>query len=212
MRNAAQTYVQTQFTTTGQAGVLLLLYDGALKFLAQARERILARDVAGKGIAISKALDVIAELDGSLRPDVGGSLAENLHQLYFICSTRLLMANLKMDVAMIDNVSGVLSGLRSAYAEIMNRPEALAASRDIEEKQKAFSIKGKADAVPGAVFPADGHSDTRMPSYAAARQKNEAAGAQAPAFAPESPASAGTGVSVATSMAAYGRAARYSQS
>jgi flagellar protein FliS len=206
MRNAAQTYVQTQFTTTGQAGVLLLLYDGALKFLAQAREKILARDVAGKGIALSKALDIIAELDGSLRPDVGGSLAENLHQLYFICSTRLLMANLKMDIELIDNVSGVLSGLRSAYAEIMNRPEALAASRDIEEKQKAFSIKGKAEATPGAaVFPAGRQSDTRMPSA-------YAAGPQPPASVPETPAIAGTGASMATSMAAYGRAARYSQS
>ena len=145
MQNVAKTYFQTQFTTMGQGEVLLLLYDGALKFLAQAKEKILVKDYGAKGIAISKALDIISELDATLNPEAGGDLATNLHQLYFICSTRLLRANLKMDISLIDGVMDVLTGLRSAYAEILNRPDAQAASRQIASKQKAFDIKGRAD-------------------------------------------------------------------
>ncbi len=126
MQKAAHAYLQTQVTTTTQGELLLLLYDGAIKFLNQAKEKIAERDYAGKGILISKALDIVNELDGSLNLEKGGELAENLHKLYFYCSTRLLNANLKMDVTFIDEVIKILSGLRAAYGQIVNTPEAMA--------------------------------------------------------------------------------------
>lgn len=126
MQKAAQAYFQTQVTTTTQGELLLLLYDGAIKFLTQAKDKIAERDYAGKGILISKALDIVNELDGSLNMEKGGELAQNLHKLYFYCSTRLLNANLKMDVTFIDEVIKILSGLRGAYGQIVNTPEALA--------------------------------------------------------------------------------------
>ena len=45
---AAQAYIQTKVGTTDQGQLLLLLYDGALRFLQQAREKMLAKDYAGK--------------------------------------------------------------------------------------------------------------------------------------------------------------------
>ena len=147
MQNAAKTYFQTQVSTVGQGELLILLYDGALKFLNQAKEKIGQKDYGAKGIAISKALDIIAELDSTLNPEAGGELVENLHQLYFICSMRLLKANLKMDIELIDSVIAVLEGLRSAYAEILHTPEAQAASQQISAKQKYYNVKGKAPAI-----------------------------------------------------------------
>ncbi|BFR49249.1 flagellar export chaperone FliS [Nitratidesulfovibrio sp. HK-II] len=126
MQKAAQAYLQTQVTTTTQGELLLLLYDGAIKFLTQAKDKIAERDYAGKGILISKALDIVNELDASLNMEKGGELAQNLHKLYFYCSTRLLNANLKMDVSFIDEVIKILSGLRGAYGQIVNTPEAMA--------------------------------------------------------------------------------------
>jgi len=126
MQKAAQAYLQTQVTTTTQGELLLLLYDGAIKFLTQAKDKIAERDYAGKGILISKALDIVNELDASLNMEKGGELAQNLHKLYFYCSTRLLNANLKMDVTFIDEVVKILSGLRGAYGQIVNTPEAMA--------------------------------------------------------------------------------------
>lgn len=197
MQNAAKTYFQTQFTTMGQGEVLLLLYDGALKFLAQAKEKIALKDYGAKGIAISKALDIISELDATLNPEAGGELVANLHQLYFICSTRLLKANLKMDVELIDTVIDVLNGLRSAYAEILHRPDAQAASRQIVERRKDFNIKGKADgpsAAPAAPAGAGGGARAQM-AYSVAARQIAPEGQPMPVAAPAAAAPAATGLS-----------------
>ncbi|NDY57373.1 flagellar export chaperone FliS [Desulfovibrio sulfodismutans] len=128
MQTAAKAYLKTQVNTTSQGDILLLLYEGAIKFLGQAKEKIAARDYAQKGILISRALDILAELQSSLNAQKGGTLAENLQKLYFICSTKLLQANLKMDTAIIDEVMKILAGLRDAFraanAEVTGQPAA----------------------------------------------------------------------------------------
>ncbi len=136
--SAARTYVQTQFSTMGQGEILVSLYDGALKYLNLAKEKIEEKDVAAKGIYISKAMDIFTELGSSLNTDVGGDLSKNLQQLYFICSTRLLQANLKMDIKLIDSVIDIIKGIRDAYAQIINNPEAQAASNKLSERHKTF--------------------------------------------------------------------------
>ena len=127
MRQAARVYMETQITTTSQGQVLIMLYDGAIKFLNQAKERIDAKDYVNKGKLISCAIDIINELASSLNPEKGGALAENLNQLYFYCNKRLFMANSRMDTVPIDEVIKILGGIRSAYAQIMDTPEAVAA-------------------------------------------------------------------------------------
>ena len=135
MHKGAQAYFSTHIATTDQGQLLLMLYDGALKFLSQTREKMLARDMAGKGMLISRAIDIINELASSLNMEKGGTLAENLNNLYFLCTTRLLQANAKLDVAQLDSVVNILSGLRNAYAQIINTPEAQAAAAQISARQ-----------------------------------------------------------------------------
>jgi flagellar protein FliS len=120
VHKAANAYMQTKVTTTTPGHLVVLLYDGAITFLEQSKEEILAKNYAKKGILISQALDIIAELDGSLNTDKGGEIAQNLHKLYMYCNTRLLQANLKMDTGIVDEVIGILSAFRSAFSEISN--------------------------------------------------------------------------------------------
>jgi len=117
MQAAAKSYFQTQVTTTTQGDLLIMLFDGALKFLHQAKEKIAERNYAQKGILISKAIDILSELQGSLNAKKGGELADRLQKLYFYCNSRLVMANLKLDVARIDEVIDILGGLREAFNE-----------------------------------------------------------------------------------------------
>ena len=140
MQKAAHAYLQTQVTTTSQGDLVVMLYDGAIKFLTRAKELLLANDMAGKGNYISKALDIVNELDCTLNLEKGGELAANLHNLYFFCNSRLLMANLKKSPEMIDDVMKVLSGLRSAYAEIASLPEAKAAAQEAGANMHASAI------------------------------------------------------------------------
>lgn len=131
MNKAAHAYFQTKVGTTDQGQLLLMLYDGALKYIQQARTKMLAKDFAGKGIMISKVIDIVNELAASLNMDKGGSLAVNLNNLYLLCTARLLRANLKMDVESLNSVETILSGLRGAYAQIIETPEARKAAADI---------------------------------------------------------------------------------
>lgn len=131
MNKAAHAYFQTKVSTTDQGQLLLMLYDGALNYLQQARDKMIAKDYAAKGLLISKVIDIVNELSCTLNMEKGGTLAENLNNLYFLCTARLLQANLKMNVEQLDSVSGILSGLRSAYAQILETPEAQKAAAQI---------------------------------------------------------------------------------
>jgi flagellar secretion chaperone FliS len=118
MYNAARAYLQTQVNTTNPGDVVVLLYEGAIKFLQQAKVQMAEKDMEKKGLLISRALDIIGELDGSLNVQKGGELSENLHKLYFYCNTRLLQANLKLDPKLVDEVITILSRLKSGFEEI----------------------------------------------------------------------------------------------
>lgn len=137
MLKAAKAYFETQITTTTQGDLLIMLFDGAIKYLNQAKGRIEERDYAQKGILISRAMDVISELDESLNPEKGGDLAMNLHQLYFYCNTRLLRANLEMNTKLIDEVVRILDALRDAFARAKNNPAPQTAGAAPQAQQAA---------------------------------------------------------------------------
>ncbi len=154
MLKAAQKYLATQVTTTDQGQLLILLYDAAIKFLNQAKTKIDEKDYAQKGILIAKALDILSELASSLNKDKGGELADSLNQLYFYCNTRLLMANLKMDKAIIDEVVKIISGVRDAYSQII-REGAVAPNAPVDKagtRAVSRSASFGAPRVPGAAI------------------------------------------------------------
>ena len=122
-----------------------MLYDGAIKFLTQAKVYIKAKDYVNKGLLISNAIDIINELASSLNSEKGGDLAANLNQLYFYCNKRLFTANLRMDTAPIDEVIKILGGIRSAYAQIIDTPEAIAA---MEQAAASVTAAGKGPRTP----------------------------------------------------------------
>ena len=121
MRSAARAYFQTKVNTTTQEELVILLFEAAIRFLQQAKEKIEEKKYAEKGILISRALDIISELDASLNTERGGEIATNLHNLYYYCQTRLLIANLKLDCGIIDEVIEILKKIGSAFAEIIQK-------------------------------------------------------------------------------------------
>lgn len=165
MQKAAQAYLQTQVTTTSQGDLLLMLYDGAIKFLKQAKVKMQEQDYAQKGILISRAMDVIAELASSLNAQKGGDLADNLNKLYFYCNTKLLQANLKMDTGLIDVVIKILSGLRDAFAQIS---DTVPTAEDIQAATKQNAPKQEKPVQNAAPQPQDSNA---APAQQAPQQK-----------------------------------------
>lgn len=198
-----------------------MLYDGAIKFLNQAVVYLAANDMAQKGLAISKALDVINELDSALNMEKGGSLSENLHSLYLFCSNHLVMANLKKDPERIQHVIKILGGLRSAYAEILTLPEAQEAAQQAASTMRVNAIMpGRAQAGTsgtGADAPAPGagvrqrnlyakHAAQNAATETVAQQNQPQEQAAPPAAAGASPAPASPETAKAGQQAATSKA------
>lgn len=107
--------------------LILMLYQGAILAIAAARNQMLRKEVAAKGASITKAIMIIDEgLKSSLNMNVGGELAKNLANLYDYMGQRLLIANLKNDPAILDEVSKLLADLKGAWEAIRPVPQGTA--------------------------------------------------------------------------------------
>ncbi|WP_291321871.1 flagellar export chaperone FliS [Desulfonatronospira sp.] len=116
--NAARAYFQTKVKTTTKEDLVVQLYEAAVKFLEQAKEKIIEKDYIAKGERIDKALLIIGELNSSLNAEKGGEIAQHLHAFYANCQARILMASLKLDIEKLDEVINMLKQVASAFAEV----------------------------------------------------------------------------------------------
>jgi flagellar protein FliS len=115
--NPYQQYQESQLETASQGKLLLMLYDGAIRFLTQAHQALEAKNFQQSHHFILKAEDVITELMACLKMDVGGDIAFNLYRLYEYMNWRLIQANIKRDAGMVLEVQNRLRELREAWVE-----------------------------------------------------------------------------------------------
>lgn len=105
--------------------LVVMLYDGVIVSLLSAINNIKSANIAAKGAALSKAITIIDNgLRASLDKNAGGEIAANLDALYDYMSRRLLEANIKNDVGIIEEVRGLMADLRSAWVEIGDKGNA----------------------------------------------------------------------------------------
>jgi flagellar protein FliS len=120
----ARTY-QTQSILTASPGQLvLMMYDGTLRFLAEARAAFALPEGTPKRIetinnALRRAQNVIAELRCRLDHEAGGEIAANLDRLYDYYNRQLFLANIKKDEAPVVEIEGLVRILRDAWAEML---------------------------------------------------------------------------------------------
>lgn len=124
LNNATQSYKQTQVNTIGRADITLMLYDGLLRFLDLAADNMEQNKIQEKGNYISRALDIINELDATLNMEKGGEISKGLHNLYTLTNKNLLMANLKNDISILKSVRSNMQVVRDAFYEAMQTQEA----------------------------------------------------------------------------------------
>lgn len=95
--------------------LIQLLLDAGLERIAHARRALETGDVAARGLAIGKALDIVAGLRGSLNFEAGGEIATNLDALYEYLERRLLQANLEADAGMLDEAATLLRQVKEGW-------------------------------------------------------------------------------------------------
>ena len=98
--------------------LVLMLLEGALGKIATVKGLMMRKDVATKGEVIGQAIAIIGGLKSSLNKAEGGEIAENLDNLYGYIEGRLLQANLKNDVSILEEVSALLHEVKTAWQSI----------------------------------------------------------------------------------------------
>jgi len=114
----SEQYAQTAISTQQRGKLIVMLYDGAIKFLKIAKQRLEEGDFASKGIYIGKAQDIVAELNNSLNVEAGPQIANDLRQLYNFVYRHLNAANIQRDPAKIDDCIHILDELRQAWEQV----------------------------------------------------------------------------------------------
>jgi len=136
-------YQNNQVTTASPEQLLILLYDGAIRFVRQAAEAMATGERVRKLESISKALGVIAELANTLDHEVGGEIAENLDALYHFMIRELTQANLKNDAEKLKVVEDMLCGLRETWMQAI----------EINRQEKGGAVSAKLGTVPADYKP-----------------------------------------------------------
>jgi flagellar protein FliS len=114
---ASRGYKEQAVLTAPPGRLVVMLYDGALRFLFQGATAMRDGDPARAGERISKAEAIIDELLSTLDMSQG-EVAERLQALYFFGKQHLLEARMESSPEKIDGVSGVMRELRDAWAQI----------------------------------------------------------------------------------------------
>jgi flagellar protein FliS len=103
-----------------------IMFEHVLSYLATASgcmQRIQdnrpLNDVIAKGNAMSKAIALIGQLNGTLDMERGGQIAENLRALYEYMLNRLTLANATNDTSLLAEVSGLVAKIKSGWDQIV---------------------------------------------------------------------------------------------
>ena len=119
---ALKAYQSTNITTAKPEKVLLMLYEGCIKFVRIAKVKMQEKKIAEKGKNISKALGIVAELINTLDHEVGGQLSSDLENLYMFIMDKLIDSNIHNKPEDLEVAEKLLMTLYEAWRDVVNNP------------------------------------------------------------------------------------------
>jgi flagellar protein FliS len=111
-------YKQQSILTATPGQLVVMLYDGCLRFLHQAAYAMREGNVTEADARLQRAEAIIDELHATLDMEKGGVVASRLQGIYVFCSRHLIEARFAHDPKMIEKVAELLGELREAWAQI----------------------------------------------------------------------------------------------
>lgn len=121
MKNAYQKYKETSVQSASKEKLLLMLYEGAIRFMKQAGMAIDKKDIAGRGMSIGRAFDIVNELNNTLNHEAGGDIAKNLEQLYMFVTDQLTKCNATGQKKPLEDAIKVMETLYSGWVEAVEK-------------------------------------------------------------------------------------------
>lgn len=117
--NAAKAYQQQAVMTASKEKLVVLLYEGAIRYIDRADRALETGDVPGVGEALSRAFAIVGELRSSLDHEQGAEIAENLERLYGFAQDRIVLANRDRSAAPLSEARSVLATLKEGWDAIV---------------------------------------------------------------------------------------------
>jgi flagellar protein FliS len=141
-KTAAQQYKNNNIVSAGPEESVLMLYDGAIRFMKMSAVCIAKKNRKKKIVFIEKTLKIVDYLQACLDMQKGGEIAKNLNDLYDYILIELTKANLKDDIRKIQEIINLLLPVRDAWAGICRNKKAAAPAQAAESFASPY---GKAD-------------------------------------------------------------------
>lgn len=123
-QNAAN-YQRIKIETATPEALILMLYDGALKFMTQAEMAFEDKNIEQINKYLLKVQAIFTELQCSLNREKGGEIANNLENLYIFFNNKLVEANVKKDVNLMLEIKPMVKELRDAWEQAMQQHQTI---------------------------------------------------------------------------------------
>lgn len=120
-KNVYQKYKATSVQSASKEKILLMLYEGAMKFTKLAIKAIEEKKIADKGVNIGRAFDIVMELNNTLDHKVGGEIASQLEQLYMFMMEQYTKANIHSDVVPLQTNLKLLQTLYDGWVQAVEK-------------------------------------------------------------------------------------------
>lgn len=115
--NPYSQYKENAINTASQGELLIMLYDGAIKFCNQAIIAIEQKDIENTNNYIIRVEDIILELQAAL--DNKYEISNSLYPLYDYIYRRLVEANIKKDKQILEEIKELLKPIRDSFKKAM---------------------------------------------------------------------------------------------
>ena len=138
---AHKQYTNVHISTVDRGRLLLMLYDGCIKFLKHAKIGLETKDIPKFARYLSKSQAIISELMLTLDFERGGEIARDLDRIYDFTLFYLTEANLEKNPGKIQRVIDLVDTIAGAYRQIIEGPAKAAEARAQGEANAAAEEK-----------------------------------------------------------------------
>ncbi|WP_222928852.1 flagellar export chaperone FliS [Neobacillus piezotolerans] len=121
--NPSEIYQRNQVTTARPEELTLMLYNGGIKFLQQAKAAIDKKDIAKAHSHITRVQDIVTELMVTLNMDY--EISKTILPLYEYMKRRLIEANMAKDSEILNEIEGMFQELRTTWAQAMKQAKSV---------------------------------------------------------------------------------------
>lgn len=136
-------YRKAAVTTKDQGTLIMMLYDGAIRFLKTAIVKLEKKDLEESHNFIVKAKNIISELMTSLKVDEANKISTDLQSLYTYMFNRLIDANIQKDTECLQEVLELLVELRDGWKAVLEGKKQQASNQfNNRSALKALNIQG----------------------------------------------------------------------